>query len=267
MRLISWTLVVGCIGVVLFLRHAANSHPHIMGDVQPEKMPDCVPLYIPRGAPLGRVATPKRSVEKGAPTIAVLAPDLTGLTWQEQPTLYWYLSAVTAYPIELVISRRRFSSPLLKTRLPSPQKPGLQRVRLADYGKRLEPAIKYQWSIALILDAKRPSGNLVARGFIELESIETLEKDAASAHEANKQRLMQRVELLKRLKLEVAQSSREIYPHLYARSGLWYDALSAVSDLITSGSQNRKFQHQRAFLLEQVGISQEVISFNTVQGR
>src|ERR671922_2883156 len=97
-----------------------------------------MPVYVPPrgGAPGGRVGGSTRGI--GAPpTLSVLAPDHTGLTAQEQPSLYWYLSESTTYPVEFTIRDDRAIQPLIERRLRSPTQPGVQRVRLADYGVRL----------------------------------------------------------------------------------------------------------------------------------
>ncbi len=257
-KLSLWVTTIGGLGLVFLWHYTAYSHPHSAEPIQHATTPDCMPLYIPRGTPRGRIATAKRTLEKDLPTVAVLAPESTGLTMREQPELYWYLSALTTHPIEFTISRRRAISPLLQTRLASPHHPGIQRIQLTDHGKHLEPNNTYTWSVALILDPQTPSKNLVATGSIEVESEELLQRELAKVSGPDQRRLMERVELLKQFRLEMARSSKALHPHLYARTGLWYDALSSISDLITSAPQNRDFRQQRAFLLEQVGMPKEV---------
>lgn len=56
--------------------------------------PAGMPVYQPplRGAPGGRVGGSSRGAGDELPSLYALAPDHTGLTAQEQPCLYWYLS-------------------------------------------------------------------------------------------------------------------------------------------------------------------------------
>ena len=54
----------------------------------------------------------------------MLAPDHTGLTTQEQPSLYWYLSEPAPYPIELTIIDDQTTLPLLERRLGGSIQPG-----------------------------------------------------------------------------------------------------------------------------------------------
>ena len=101
------------------------------------------------------------------PMLSVLAPDHTGLTVQEQPSLYWYLSESTTYPVELTIIDDQSIQPLVETRISGPLQPGVQRVRLADYGMRLSLGVPYRWSVALVVDPDSRSRDIIAGGVIE----------------------------------------------------------------------------------------------------
>src|SRR5262249_48313752 len=83
-----------------------------------------MPTYKPplRGAPEGRVGGGTRgggtlSLGDQLPTLSVLAPNHTGLTIHEQPSLYWYLSGTTSYPVEVTLTLPRSPKPLFETRL------------------------------------------------------------------------------------------------------------------------------------------------------
>ena len=43
-------------------------------------------------------------------------------------------------------------------------------------------------------------------------------------------------------------------PNIYAEAGLWYDALTAISDLIDTSPNAPALRQRRASLLEQVGL-------------
>src|SRR5919108_5443556 len=127
-----------------------------------------MPVYVPPrgGAPGGRVGGSTRGI--GAPpTLSALAPDHTGLTAQEQPSLFWYLSKPTTYPIEVTIRDDQAIKPLLETRIRGPVQPGMQRVRLADYGVRLSPGVPYRWFVALVVDPDSRSRDMLAGGTVE----------------------------------------------------------------------------------------------------
>ena len=166
------------------------------------------------------------------PTLSALAPDHTGLTIQEQPSLYWYLSKPTTYPVEFTIIDDRAIQPLIERRLSGSLQPGMQRVRLAEYGLRLSVGVLYRWSVALVVDPDNRSRDVIAGGAIE------------------------RITPPTELRAKLARAGKTRAPYLYAEAGLWYDALAAISDLIDAAPNDQVLRQERASLLEQVGLPQ-----------
>lgn len=201
-------------------------------------------IYKPplRGAPGGRVGGGTRGPENAFPMLSVLAPDHTGLTMHEQPALYWYLSKAAAHPIEVTIIEDQGVKPFFETRLSPPIQAGVQRVRLADYGVRLRPDVPYQWFVALIADPESRSQDIVAGGVIE------------------------RVALSDTLRARLAQTTSPQALQIYAEAGLWYDAITVLSDLIEVASQDATLRQQRAALLEQVGLP-EIAAYDRQRSR
>jgi hypothetical protein len=192
-----------------------------------------MPEYIPpvRSAPGGRVGGSTRGPGT-PPTLSALAPDHTGLTIQEQPSLYWYLSKPTSYPIEFTIIDDRAIQPLIERRLSGSLQPGMQRVRLAEYGLRLSVGVLYRWSVALVVDPDNRSRDVIAGGAIE------------------------RIAPPTELRAKLARAGKTRAPYLYAQAGLWYEALAAISDLIDAAPNDQVLRQERASLLEQVGLPQ-----------
>ncbi len=207
------------------LAHAQKPQPHTLK----------TPVYKPprRGAPAPgrRVGGGTRGTNKSLPVVSILAPDHTGLTVQEQPALYWFASALVDAPIELTVIDEKGIQPVLETRLAPPTQPGVQRVRLADYGVRLTAGERYQWSIALVLDPEHRSKDITAIGAIK--RIKRSEVESTLTDVANTEA-----------------------PYRYADAGLWYDAVMAISDLIDAAPNDLDLRSQRAGLLEQVGLSE-----------
>jgi uncharacterized protein DUF928 len=190
-----------------------------------------VPVYNPpsRGAPGGRIGGGTRG-GGNIFVLSVLAPDHSGFTTSEQPSLYWFISKPTTLPIELTVMDSQGIKPLLETKLPSPAEPGIQRVRLADYNVHLAPGAAYRWFVAVVPDADRRSKDILAGGAIE------------------------RVDLQEDVKTKLAQASDKEVPFVYAQAGLWYDALKSISDLIDAAPQNQELRNERTALLKQVGL-------------
>ena len=192
-----------------------------------------VPVYNPpkRGAPAGRVGGGTRGgSQRDVFVLAVLAPDHSGFTTSEQPSLYWYISSPTTLPIEITVMDSQGIKPILETRINAPVKAGIQRVRLADYNIKLAPGAAYRWFVAVVPDAERRSKDILAGGAIE------------------------RVDMAQELKAKLAKSKTNETPFVYAEAGLWYDALKSISDLIDAAPQNQELRQQRTALLTQVGL-------------
>jgi len=192
-------------------------------------------IYKPprRGAPGGREGAGTRGLGKPLPTLAVLAPqDHTGLTAQEQPVLYWYLSQETRHPVEVILTDRQSVKPLLAIRLNPPLQPGMQRVPLADYNIRLAPGVLYKWSVSLVPDPAQRSRDVMTAGTIE------------------------RIELPNELRGKLAQANKITSARLYATAGVWYDTIATLSELIDAAPQDTALRQQRATVLAQEGLAE-----------
>lgn len=196
-----------------------------------------LPVYRPpqRGTPALRIGGGSRGEGcslggKGDLSLSVLAPDHLGLTVQEQPSLYWFLSTATACPIEVTLIDEQTIHPLLETRLTIPIQAGVQRLQLADHGIRLSIGMPYRWYVALVVDPENRSKDIIAGGAIE------------------------RVLSSEALRTKLAGVGRSQAPSVYAEAGLWYDALAAISDLIDAQPTEPVLRQQRAALLEQVAL-------------
>jgi hypothetical protein len=153
-----------------------------------------------------------------------------GLTSQEQPALFWYLSQTTNDPLDVMISEEGNLRVLLDVRLLAALQAGIHQLRLEDYGIGLIPDVSYQWTVRIM--SSQSSGNLTASGVIQ--------RIASSS--------------------SLPSSFLSNPPQSYAQNGLWYDAFSALSGLIQGNPGNSELVAQRISLLEQVGLS-EVATF------
>lgn len=201
---------------------------------QPVEQKDIVytpPSPAVLSAPGGRVGGSSRGGELHDVVLFVLAPeDHTGLTTQEQPALYWYVSPATSAPIVFTLVTDQADEPLAEKLINVPRHSGLQSVRLTDYAVRLSPGVHYKWSITLVMDTTHPSRNLLAEG-----AIEYIEPSPA-------------------LRARLTQAPRDALPRLYAAEGVWYDAISVLADLLEAAPHDAWLRRQRASLLQQVGL-------------
>jgi hypothetical protein len=162
--------------------------------------------------------------------MSVLAPEHPGLTVSAQPRLYWYLSETVDIPAELTVVDRRSADPLLELTVAAPIQRGIHALDLERQGVRLEPGVRYEWYVALVVDPQQRSNDIVAGGQIELVS------PAAD------------------LERNLAGGGEDSGPAIYAGAGIWYDAIDAVSLLVARDPADAVRREQRAALLDQVGL-------------
>jgi hypothetical protein len=182
------------------------------------------------GAPSVRVTGGSRGKGDSTITLDVLAPDETGLTTQEEPSLLWYQSKPAPAKFELTLLEENKPKPLLQVKANGNGQAGIQRIKLSDHNVKINPGVEYQWVVALVTDPDNRSSDLVASGVIK------------------------RVEASVDLKGKVAAANRASLPGVYAEAGIWYDALSVLTDEIEADPGNKSLRDTRADLLRQVGL-------------
>jgi hypothetical protein len=165
-----------------------------------------------------------------AMTLDVLAPNETGMTTLEQPSLFWFQSKPADAKFELTLLQENKAKPLLQVTVQRSTKAGIQRLKLSDHSVKLTTGVEYQWVVALITDPDNRSSDLVASGVIK------------------------RIESPAGLKEKVAKATPATLPGVYAEAGIWYDALSTLSDQIEAQPEDKTLRDTRADLLRQVGL-------------
>jgi len=177
-----------------------------------------------------RVTGGSRGSGDAAVTLDVLAPDETGLTTQEQPSLFWYQSKPAKARFELTLMQEDKTKPVFAVNVDRASNAGIQRLRLADQGVKLAVGVEYKWVVALVTDPNNRSTDLVASGFIK------------------------RVEPSAELKTKLGSASARSVPAIYAEAGIWHDAVSSLSDLIDANPGDKSLLGERADLLRQAGL-------------
>src|SRR5688572_20223791 len=177
-----------------------------------------------------RVTGGSRGAGDAAITLDVLAPDEIGVTTQGQPSLFWFQSKPADAKFELTLLQENKAKPIVQVLVERSTKAGIQRLKLSEHGAKLAPGVEYQWVVALVTDPNNRSTDLVASGVIK-----RVEPDAD-------------------LKGKVAKTSPASLAAVYAEAGIWYDALSALSDQIEAHPADAALRQARADLLRQVGL-------------
>jgi hypothetical protein len=189
-------------------------------------------IYKPAssGALGARVTGGSRGSGDTAVRLDVLAPDETGLTTEEQPSLFWYQSKPAQASFELTLLEEGKVKPVLQVKMDRSSNAGIQRIKLADHKVKLTVGVEYRWVVALVADPANRSKDLIASGFVE------------------------RVEPSKELQEKLAKATPDTRPAIYAQAGIWHDALASLSDLIDAQPNSEKLRVERADLLRQVGL-------------
>lgn len=193
-----------------------------------------MPVYKPprRGAPGRRIGGGTRGVMDAEPILYALAPNHPGLTVNENPSLYWFIARSTETRKDFTLIHENAIKPVIEIKLGGSDSAGLHKMRLSEHGISLKQGIQYEWYISLVPDPGHRSNDIIATGIIE------------------------RIDPSKMLRERLNKASREEIPHIYAQEGLWYDAFSAISDLIDANPGNETFVKQRNYLLKQVGLGE-----------
>jgi hypothetical protein len=190
-----------------------------------------LPVYKPPkgiGAPGGRTGGGSRGQE--ALAIFALVPDHLGLTIKDQPTLYWYLSKPVPYPLVLTVNDETQVEPIVETILTTTPQAGIHSLPLKNFNVKLDLDREYQWFVSLAVDQENPSKNIIAGGRIK------------------------RVSPPEKLLQQLRNAEPDQVTAIYSEAGLWYDALSSISDLIESRPNQSDYRHGRKTLLEQVDL-------------
>ena len=124
----------------------------------------------------------------------------------------------------------RAQKTLLDVRLPGPHRRGVGRLRLAKRGVQLSLGTTYQWFASVLAGETPGPDDAVAGGLIE------------------------RVEKSSQLDAALRRAGAARAVHVYARGGLWYDAIDSISRVVAASPRDPAPRAQRDALLEQVGL-------------
>jgi len=194
-----------------------------------------LPEYKPRkaDAPRARIGGQGRGVEAGTPVLIALVPDHIAFTVKNDPTLCWYQSLHTSRPMVLTVVDSRGIRPILEQSLPTPVRRGIHCLRPREYGVEFRVEESYRWYVTVVMDPNRPSLDVVAGGMIERISL-----DEACA--------------LGMPCLSSPCDTEGIYR--YAESGLWYDAIACLVELIEQEPDKARLRRMLDHLLHQSGV-------------
>lgn len=185
-----------------------------------------------RGQPQRTSGTGARGCNDGTPVgLNLLVPnDHVGLTSSGHPTFLWYLSQPPEAALEFSLVKPGEAQPLFVTQI-QPESAGMVAMTLPEDLPALEPGEKYRWSVSVICNAQRRSGDVFAQAWIE-----RVELPAAMAEQ---------------LKAATSEAQKA---GIYAQAGYWFDALNAMYNTYTTQPENTSVKDAMLSLLEQGGL-------------
>ena len=194
-----------------------------------------LPQYKPRraDAPRARIGGQFRGLEAGTPELIALVPDHVAFTVKNDPAVCWYQSLHTSRPMVLTVVDSRGIRPILEHSLPSPVPAGIHCMKPREYGVEFKAQESYRWFVTVVVDSNRPSLDVVAGGMIERISL-----DEACA-----------------LGMPCPSASCDTEGiYRYSDSGLWYDAIACLLELIERSPDKSGLQRMLDHLLQQSGV-------------
>jgi Domain of Unknown Function (DUF928) len=228
------------LGIPTHLPSEVQAQPQSPGS---QRLPTNWGNYQPPGGidtPNGRESGGSRGpCIKDAPNyapIALVPVNTFGTTLAARPTFLVYVppiqEGITPLPQMQFTLRTAENQEIYKTTFPSTSRRGIVSFSLpmAANSPTLEMGKTYKWSFALVCNPDDPSGNKLASG------------------------LIQRVAPSPRLASELARaSSPRDKAAIYAKHGIWYDAVSAIAELRRS-ADNEGLKNDWTRLLSSVEL-------------
>jgi hypothetical protein len=195
---------------------AATNKPTVHNVEQQEDLQ--LPVYTPpkKLTPRARVGGTLRGTDGNEPEIVALVPDHVGLTVKQTPTLNWYLSKPTTYPLRFTLNDTQKILPVYEGSLPIPTHAGVQSIDLKTLGLTLEPNVQYRWFVSARRNPDSYSEDIVAGGMIERCEFS---------------------ECLTITSVNVTCDRESVRTN--AMIGFWYDAMGCVCSLIEQDPQGR----------------------------
>lgn len=174
-------------------------------------------------------------------TLLIPAADYVGQTSSEHPRFVWYFSEPISLPVEFMLTEEGSAEALFHARIETPLS-GLVSLEMPDILPPLKVDTPYQWSVNLLCDQEPIAFNISWIERVEMSSP-----------------LAQQLEATQRSSTAAVswQSSPERQQAmLYAKEGLWYDALGILVAAQKDYPRDRFLEQDLLQLLEQVGLQQ-----------
>ncbi|MGL5195201.1 MAG: DUF928 domain-containing protein [Chroococcales cyanobacterium] len=191
------------------------------------------------GAPGRRIGGGSRgcSVIADGPTghaLTALVPETTmGLTLEAYPTFFWYLPATSATAVEFVLMDEKGEKVIYETTFQTKGEAGIVSLNLPENASLppLEINDNYRWYFSIICNPEDRAADIYVQGWVR------------------------RVEASAGLTEQLASTTSDIERvQVYARNGIWHEAISVLAQLRRSNPNNVDIRREWQELITSVQL-------------
>lgn len=200
-----------------------------------------------RGAPRSTLAGGSRGCTIASaedPVVALIPQDHLALTTSATPTLFWHIPQTVAQSAQQLVFKLKDSNDgatFYQTTLPLPARSEIISLNLSNEpnAKPLKVGEMYHWYLVAVCDPEDPSANTFVDGWIEHIDAANIPVQANSTLEAS---------------LQGASLPQQF--SLYAKTGIWHDALETLARIRHSQPHDAIVLSSWSQLLNSVGLNQ-----------
>ena len=222
-----------------------NLFDPLTANLSDRALADTFAQYVP---PVGRdrIERTEGAGSRGCPagsfgSLSLLIPsDHVGLTATGRPIFSWYVSSLPSTLMQFALVEPGVPKPLIVKQFQS-VKSGIMQLEIPPEVPELSVGKVYRWTVSLVCNHQRPSENIYVRSWI----LRVANPIATNTENASLN--------------SPAQILRD-RAAVYARSGIWYDAVANISKAyLADPKDDLNYQYLR-FLLNGVGLTEVPIS-------
>lgn len=190
-----------------------------------------------------------KPLEQNLVTLLIPSKDDIGQTLSSHPTFLWHLSQLVSVPMQFaLVEDKSGGQTIWEKQIDSPE-PGMIQMEIPKDRPKLISGKTYRWTVTLVCNSKQPSANRYFISYIQrVSATPTLEQQLATTHS-------NRDSSPKTMRSENTLVDRE-RASIYARSGLWYDAIGTLSKAAKANPKDSLLQEDLFALLDQVGLGE-----------
>ena len=205
-------------------------------------------------------------------TLLIPSQDYIGQTISSHPSFSWYLSQPVEVPMQFTLvedKRGGGGKTIWEKKIDSPQQ-GMIHVEIPKDRPELLPGKTYRWTVSLVCNSVQPSANRYLISYIERVPITRALEQKLSATGLNRNSLPKTIPSGSGWEIRDLRFSQGETPtgalvrtnaaalryraSLYAESGLWYDAVAALTTALKQHPKDSLVQEDLFSLFNQVGL-------------